>query len=247
MERNSDWCTCIRCFITAHALSPDSRRIEGRTHHQTGSLAHRWRSLLRHRQGLAKQNIGSTPTRGVIKDSRAENHWCALPSLLPPVNSLTASYVPKWTACAGPAPRITEDTPRQSARTPSVEDIRVNALPIPVYTAAGEVENTCIRVLSHESEHSERVQGNGTHFYAVDWEHHRVLRDTSLGENARSLAHACGERTRTRAPANMLTYEREKKTCQIRRNCAVVTETRRTFKPALGDNASYSSSSDIFS
>ena len=41
---------------------------------------------------------------------------------------------------------MTEDTPRHSARTPSVEDIRVKAFPIPVYTAPGEVANTCMRV-----------------------------------------------------------------------------------------------------
>lgn len=43
---------------------------------------------------------------------------------------------------------ITDDTPRHNARAPSVEDIRVKAFPIPVYTAAGEVANTCIRVYS---------------------------------------------------------------------------------------------------
>jgi len=41
---------------------------------------------------------------------------------------------------------MTEDTPRHRARTPSVEDIRVKAFPIPVYAAAGEVANTCMRV-----------------------------------------------------------------------------------------------------
>lgn len=102
--------------------------------------------------------------------------------------------MPKWTACAGPAPIITEDTPRQSARTPSVEDIRVNALPIPVYTAAGEVANTCIRVLSHQSEHSKRAEENGTHFYAVNWEHHGVLRDASLEANAQCLSYTRRER-----------------------------------------------------
>jgi len=44
---------------------------------------------------------------------------------------------------------ITEDTPRQSTRAPSVEDIRVKALPIPVYIAAGDVANTCMRVYIH--------------------------------------------------------------------------------------------------
>jgi hypothetical protein len=156
----------------------------------------------------SRQRQRQVPKGAIInEDSRAENHWCALPSLLPPVNSLIASYVPKWTACAGPAPIITEDTPRHSARTPSVEDIRVNALPIPVYIAAGEVANTCIRVLSHESEHSKRVQENETHFYAVNWEHHGVLRNASLAENSQCLACSCRERTRTRAPASMLTYE----------------------------------------
>ncbi len=78
-------------------------------------------------------------------DSRADNQF-AFPSRFPPVTSLMASYVPKWTACAGPAPMITEDTPRHNTRTPSVDDIRVKALPIPVYIAPGEVANTCIRV-----------------------------------------------------------------------------------------------------
>jgi hypothetical protein len=41
---------------------------------------------------------------------------------------------------------MTDDTPRHSTRTPSVDDIRVKALPIPVYIAAGDVANTCMRV-----------------------------------------------------------------------------------------------------
>lgn len=41
---------------------------------------------------------------------------------------------------------ITEDTPLHNARMPSVDDIRVNAFPTPVYTPAGDAANTCIRV-----------------------------------------------------------------------------------------------------
>lgn len=43
---------------------------------------------------------------------------------------------------------ITDDTPLQSAREPSVLEMRVNAFPMPVYTADGEVAKTCIRVYS---------------------------------------------------------------------------------------------------
>lgn len=76
------------------------------------------------------------------------SHAFRLPATLPPASSFTASYAPKWTACAGPAPMITEDTPLQSARAPSVLEMRVNAFPMPVYTADGEVAKTCIRVYS---------------------------------------------------------------------------------------------------
>lgn len=79
-------------------------------------------------------------------NSQVESHWFLFPSIFPPVNSFIASYVPKCTACAGPAPIMTDETPRQRALIPSVEDILVNAFPIPVYTAAGLVANTCIRV-----------------------------------------------------------------------------------------------------
>lgn len=41
---------------------------------------------------------------------------------------------------------MTDDTPLHSVRIPSVDDIRVKAFPIPVYTAAGDVAKTCIRV-----------------------------------------------------------------------------------------------------
>ena len=41
---------------------------------------------------------------------------------------------------------LTDDTPRHNARMPSVDDIRLKAFPIPVYTAAGDVAKTCIRV-----------------------------------------------------------------------------------------------------
>ena len=46
---------------------------------------------------------------------------------------------------------MTEFTPLHSTRSPSVDDIRVNAFPMPVYTAAGEVANTCIRVYAARS------------------------------------------------------------------------------------------------
>lgn len=70
----------------------------------------------------------------------------------------------------------------------------MNALPIPVYIAAGEVANTCIRVLSHQSEHSKRAQENGTHFYAVNWEHDRVLRNASLEADDQCPAYTRRER-----------------------------------------------------
>lgn len=41
------------------------------------------------------------------------------PSPCPPAISRTNSYIPKWAACAGPAPRITEATPRHRERIPS--------------------------------------------------------------------------------------------------------------------------------
>lgn len=41
---------------------------------------------------------------------------------------------------------ITDETPLHNARAPSVAEIRVNAFPMPVYTAAGEAVKTCIRV-----------------------------------------------------------------------------------------------------
>ena len=83
-----------------------------------------------------------------IKDSHVAIKWLPSP-WFPPASSLTASYVPKCTACAGPAPTMTEDTPRHNARIPSVDDIRVKAFPIPEYMAAGEAAKTCIRVYMH--------------------------------------------------------------------------------------------------
>jgi hypothetical protein len=77
-----------------------------------------------------------------------------------------------------------------------------------------------------------------------------VLRDTSLEEIGRSrtvqpMPHKL--MTLTRAPASMLTYKRHKR-YQIERivpNLQVEMVLRRTPNPALGDNASYSTSSDI--
>lgn len=45
------------------------------------------------------------------------------PSFLPPLISLTNSYIPKCAACAGPAPRMTLATPRQRERSPSVVEM----------------------------------------------------------------------------------------------------------------------------
>ena len=41
---------------------------------------------------------------------------------------------------------MTEETPLHNALKPSVADIRLNALPMPVYIAAGDAVKTCIRV-----------------------------------------------------------------------------------------------------
>ena len=41
---------------------------------------------------------------------------------------------------------MTEETPLHNALKPSVADIRLNALLIPVYIAAGDAVKTCIRV-----------------------------------------------------------------------------------------------------
>ena len=41
---------------------------------------------------------------------------------------------------------MTEETPLHNVLKPSVADIRLNALPMPVYIAAGDVVKTCIRV-----------------------------------------------------------------------------------------------------
>ncbi len=60
---------------------------------------------------------------------------------------------------------MTDDTPRQSARMPSVADMRVNAFPTPVYTAAGDVAKTCIRVCGrHEDESFRGTRKRGRTF-----------------------------------------------------------------------------------
>jgi len=41
---------------------------------------------------------------------------------------------------------MTEETPLHNDLKPSVADIRLNALPMPVYIAAGDAVKTCIRV-----------------------------------------------------------------------------------------------------
>jgi hypothetical protein len=80
---------------------------------------------------------------------------------------------------------MTEDTPRHRTRTPSVEDIRVKALPMPVYIAAGEVANTCMRVCKRErmgmSETHRKVRKRRRpHFDAVYGKHYGVLRYAGL-------------------------------------------------------------------
>jgi len=98
---------------------------------------------------------------------------------------------------------MTEDTPRHRARTPSVEDIRVKAFPIPVYIAAGEVANTCMRVcyiqkaqqwemsIRRETADTARKR-KPTHFNAVNGEHHGMLCDTSLEEKIVSVSNHLG-------------------------------------------------------
>ena len=106
--------------------------------------------------------------------------WLPSP-LFPPASSFTASYVPKWTACAGPAPTITDDTPLHSARIPSVDDIRVNALPMPEYTAAGEAAKTCIRVCTYtRTQHMKCKGSERADFDAVDGKHDGVFGDACL-------------------------------------------------------------------
>lgn len=154
-----------------------------------------------------------TPPKKSIKPThQGEQHvqvatqW--LPASFAPVSSLTASYVPKCTACAGPAPNITDVTPRHSVLMPSVEDIRVNALPMPVYTAAGDVANTCIRVyLSGQL----RTHTSG-------WGGRLTLILSTGNMTACSVMPACMKRHRhsnhkylggrilTNAPANIFTY-----------------------------------------
>jgi hypothetical protein len=75
-------------------------------------------------------SIPALETQRKRAHSHVASHW--LPASFPPASSFTASSVPKCTACAGPAPRMTDDTPRHSARIPSVDDIRVNAFPTPL-------------------------------------------------------------------------------------------------------------------
>ena len=45
---------------------------------------------------------------------------------------------------------MTEETPLHNVLKPSVADIRLNALPMPVYIAAGDAVKTCIRVCGGE-------------------------------------------------------------------------------------------------
>jgi hypothetical protein len=70
---------------------------------------------------------------------------------------------------------ITEPTPLHNARMPSVEDIRVKAFPMPVYTAAGEVAKTCIRVCITYSDQDPLFESRKAHFNTVYWEHDSVL------------------------------------------------------------------------
>ena len=111
------------------------------------------------------------------KNLQVAIHW--FPASFPPASSFTASRVPKCTAWAGPAPKMTDDTPRHSARKPSVDDILVKAFPTPLYTANGVVAKTCIRVwvtflsIKHNNVLSAYLD-------AVDWKHNSMLRDPSL-------------------------------------------------------------------
>ena len=80
---------------------------------------------------------------------------------------------------------ITDPTPLHNARRPSVEDIRVKAFPIPVYTAAGEVANTCIRVCANILNESAFSKMQYSHFDTVHREHDCMFCDSCLD---RSLA-----------------------------------------------------------
>ena len=87
---------------------------------------------------------------------------------------------------------MTDDTPRHSTRRPSVFDILVTALPMPVYMAAGDVWKTCIRVCERlfstgawcaarvaRSAFAAKISTR-TYFYRVKRKHDRVFRDASL-------------------------------------------------------------------
>lgn len=132
------------------------------------------------------------------------------PSPRPPLISLTNSYIPKCAACAGPAPMITEATPRHNDLIPSVVDIERKCCAKEVSGAAGRMEavdaaadevevddavaeaearrlegaRTCIRVCGQCRGACclDRLgAGSHTHFDRVDGEDNRVFRDTSLG------------------------------------------------------------------
>ncbi len=99
---------------------------------------------------------------------------------------------------------------------PSVDDIRVNAFPTPVYTAAGDVANTCIRVCKKQEELVRQDCGKlaqgwiFAHFNAVYREHDGVLCDASLWKllfSPRAATHGHAAKL-TRAPAAMLTCQR---------------------------------------
>jgi hypothetical protein len=76
---------------------------------------------------------------------------------------------------------MTEPTPRQSARAPSVEDIRVSASPMPVYDAAGDACRTCIRVCPGASARALwTAAGTGRDLDRVDGVHGRVFCDARL-------------------------------------------------------------------
>lgn len=158
------------------------------------------------------------------------------PSFLPPLISLTNSYIPKCAACAGPAPKITDATPRHNDRTPSVVDIDLKCWVMvvsagagrgsvdppailapggpapPASTAEGVSEGRiCIRVYQRG-----QLEPGGagsceirTHFYRVDGEDDRVFRNTSLNNELISTpTHTTPSiGKRTRAPAAMLTAQ----------------------------------------
>lgn len=78
---------------------------------------------------------------------------------------------------------MTEETPLHNALKPSVADIRLNAFPMPVYIAAGDVVKTCIRVCGGIHWVSMRPGLRNTencYFNHICGEHHRVLCDSGL-------------------------------------------------------------------